>query len=57
MKSIKFTKGNVSKYDAVVVSTDHTCYDYGWLHKNAKLIIDTRNAVKAGLTDRKVVKA
>jgi UDP-N-acetyl-D-glucosamine dehydrogenase len=45
-------------YDAVVIATDHSCYDYGWIVKNAKIVVDTRNAtggVKAGR--HKVVKA
>jgi UDP-N-acetyl-D-glucosamine dehydrogenase len=32
--------------DLVVVLTDHTCYDYQWIAKNARLIFDTRNATK-----------
>jgi UDP-N-acetyl-D-mannosaminuronate dehydrogenase len=41
--------------DAVIIATDHTCYDYPWIVKNAKLVIDTRNAVKRAR--KNVVKA
>lgn len=38
----------VDDYDVVLISTDHDCVDYKQLKKNAKLIIDTRNAVEKG---------
>jgi len=45
-------------YDAVLISTDHSSYDYPMIVDNAQLVIDTRNAtknVKRGR--RKIVKA
>jgi UDP-N-acetyl-D-glucosamine dehydrogenase len=48
----------LASYDAVVIATDHTAYDYNMIVKNAKLVIDTRNAtvnVKQGRN--KIVKA
>jgi nucleotide sugar dehydrogenase len=44
----------VSKYDCVVIATDHSNIDYGFILKNAKLIFDTRNVFKKAC--RKVVK-
>ena len=44
MKSVKPTKENLKKYDLVVLSTDHSNFDYESIAKNSKLIIDTRNA-------------
>ncbi len=32
--------------DCVVVITDHKAFDYGALVKEARLIVDTRNALK-----------
>jgi UDP-N-acetyl-D-glucosamine dehydrogenase len=32
--------------DCVVIVTDHAKFDYNWLVANAKLIVDTRNALK-----------
>jgi UDP-N-acetyl-D-glucosamine dehydrogenase len=58
MKSVKITPANVSSYDAVLISTDHTDYDYDMIVENAKLVVDTRNAtvnVKKGKS--KIVKA
>jgi UDP-N-acetyl-D-glucosamine dehydrogenase len=57
MSSVTLTGERLSRYDAVVIATDHSDYDYHWIHSHAKLIIDTRNAMKAGLNDAKVVKA
>ena len=39
--------GIAESADCVVVLADHTCFDYTSLAANAKLIIDTRNALKA----------
>lgn len=57
MKSVALEKNIVSKYDAVVISTAHSEYDYEWLSANAELVIDTRNALRASLNNKKVVKA
>ncbi len=57
MNSVPLTGENLSRYDAVVVATDHSDYDYQLIRSHAKLVIDTRNAMKAGLNDGKVVKA
>ena len=32
--------------DCVLLVTDHSAYDYGWIASKAKLIVDTRNAFK-----------
>lgn len=48
IKSVQITPANIRKYDAVVILTDHSAYDYGMIAKNARLIVDTRNAVKDG---------
>ena len=41
--------------DCVVVVTDHKAFDYPTLVKSAKLIVDTRNALK-GMTSDKIVR-
>ena len=55
MKSIKLDETTLKKYAAVIITTDHTAYDYDWIVKHAHLVIDTRNAVKR--KRRNVVKA
>jgi UDP-N-acetyl-D-glucosamine dehydrogenase len=48
----------VSKYDAVLIATDHDSIDYKTLAIHAKLIIDTRNAcARAGAIGKNIVKA
>ena len=58
MTSRKLSAKMLAGYDVVLISTDHSDYDYGWIVKNAKLVVDTRNAVE-GIrgTGRKVIKA
>jgi len=45
-KSVSISKSNIKKYDLVLILTDHDYIDYNKVQKNAKLIIDTRNAIK-----------
>ncbi|MDP6637004.1 MAG: nucleotide sugar dehydrogenase [Phycisphaerae bacterium] len=58
MSSRKLSAGMLQSYDAVLISTDHTDYDYQFIVSNAKLVIDTRNATKNVKRGRKkIVKA
>ncbi len=57
MRSVTLTAELLAAYDAVVIATDHADYDYPWVREHARLLIDTRNAIGAALTDKKVVKA
>ncbi|MCK5172513.1 MAG: nucleotide sugar dehydrogenase, partial [Planctomycetes bacterium] len=58
MKSRKLTAKMIASYDAVLISTAHSEYDYNMIVKNAKLVIDTRNATANVKSNRsKIVKA
>jgi UDP-N-acetyl-D-glucosamine dehydrogenase len=58
MSSVPLTKENLAGYDLLVLSTDHTDYDYKFLADNAKLIIDSRNAFgKHGIKRDHIFKA
>ncbi|MBN2064868.1 MAG: nucleotide sugar dehydrogenase [Sedimentisphaerales bacterium] len=58
MKSVPLTPANISKYDCVLIATAHSCYDMNMIVKNAKLIVDSRNACDAVKGSKKnVVKA
>ncbi len=46
LASVPLTKALLGKCDAVVISTDHSAYDFDMIVRNAKLVVDTRNAVK-----------
>ena len=36
----------IDNFDCVLIVTDHSDYDYGWVAQHARLIVDTRNAMK-----------
>src|SRR5262245_30666662 len=56
--SIKWTEMAIQNYDAVLIVTDHDDVDYAALTKQARLIIDTRNAcARAGVNGQHVIKA
>ena len=44
-RSIELTPEQVAAADCVMVVTDHTSVDYRMIKRNAKLVVDTRNAI------------
>jgi UDP-N-acetyl-D-glucosamine dehydrogenase len=46
LNMINTTLDNLGQYDAVLIVTDHTSYDYSGIVEQAQLVIDTRNATK-----------
>jgi UDP-N-acetyl-D-glucosamine dehydrogenase len=44
LESVALTAESLASYDAVLIATDHSSYDYGFIVANAQLVIDTRNA-------------
>lgn len=57
-KSVELTPENLEKYDCVLVSTDHSEYDFEFITKHSSLIVDTRNATEKITKDKeKIVKA
>lgn len=58
MKSVPLTAAKVKSYDCVLIATNHSDYDYKWLVKNAKLVVDSRNATGNIRSEKnKIVKA
>ncbi len=58
MQSVDLTVENINSYDVIVLSTDHSDYDYNFIYENAKLIVDSRNAFeKNSIKGKKIVKA
>lgn len=56
--SVELTPENLAKYDCVLISTDHTQYDFNDIVKHSQLVVDTRNATINVKEDReKIVKA
>jgi UDP-N-acetyl-D-glucosamine dehydrogenase len=46
---------NLGQYDAVLIVTDHSAYDYKAIVEESQLVIDTRNATK-GINSKKIVR-
>jgi len=58
MKSKKLSATMLKKYDAVLIATNHSGYDYDWIVENSRLVVDTRNATAFVKNGRgKIVKA
>lgn len=46
---------HLEQYNAVVIVTDHSSYDYAQIVEQAQLVIDTRNATQ-GIDSPKIVR-
>ena len=60
LKSVELSEANLKGSDCVLILTDHDAVDYGNIAKQAKLVVDTRNAmarVPAGTGKARVVKS
>jgi UDP-N-acetyl-D-glucosamine dehydrogenase len=58
MKSVELTPQNIQSYDCILISTDHSVYDYKSIIPHAKLVVDTRNAVGTAINNqKKLIKA
>ncbi|MDX2116371.1 MAG: nucleotide sugar dehydrogenase [Planctomycetota bacterium] len=47
MTSVALSPESVASFDVVLISTNHSSFDYGLLARHAKLVVDTRNAMTA----------
>jgi len=58
MKSVPLSPAMLKRYDVVVISTDHSAYDYRMIVQHSKLVVDSRNATAKVRGGRgKIVKA
>ena len=55
MKSVPLNAHTTVSYDAVVIATDHSCYDYAAIVDAAKLVVDTRNATRRLVRNREKI--
>jgi len=46
LRSVPLTASRLKSMDAVVIATDHSAYDFDWIAKNSRLVVDARNAIK-----------
>lgn len=54
-KSVEWSKDEIENADIVIITTDHSDYDYDFIVKNAKVVLDTRNASKDVLNNREKI--
>src|ERR1700720_660792 len=46
MRSVDLSPERLASYDCVLIATDHSSYDYDAIARDAKLVVDTRNATR-----------
>ena len=54
LASVELTPESVAEFDAVLLLTDHSAFDYGMIRENAKVLVDTRGKYR---DDGRVVRA
>ena len=57
MKSVPLNAEMLGKYDAVIIATDHSSYDYAAIVDASKLVVDTRNATRRVIRNRQKIYA
>jgi len=55
--SVELSEETLKNADCVLISTDHSVYDPGFIAKHARLIVDTRNVLKDISNRDKIMKA
>lgn len=55
MSSVVIDEELLKKMDCVVITTDHSGYNWKWITENANLIVDTRNATR-GINEEKIIR-
>ncbi len=55
MKSVSLNPQTLGSYDAVIIATDHSSYDYVAIVDAAKLVVDTRNATRRVMRHREKI--
>ena len=56
MESQELTPEFLASQDCVLVSTDHSAYDFNHIVKHAKMVLDTRNATKSVTVGREKIR-
>ena len=56
MKTVSLNEKTLKNHDCVVITTDHSRYDYGWIVEKSNIIVDSRGATK-GIKSKKIVRA
>jgi UDP-N-acetyl-D-glucosamine dehydrogenase len=57
LESVALDEAALAAADCVVIATDHKSYDWEWLARHARVIVDTRNATRVVTSPRaKIIK-
>ncbi|MCF7913570.1 MAG: nucleotide sugar dehydrogenase [Spirochaetaceae bacterium] len=51
LESVELNEEVLAGYDCVVITTNHRSFDGRWIAEHAKLVVDLRNVVPAGIND------
>jgi UDP-N-acetyl-D-glucosamine dehydrogenase len=55
LSSVELTAETLPQYDAVLIATDHSCCDYEFIVRHARLVVDSRNATRDVLHNREKI--
>jgi UDP-N-acetyl-D-glucosamine dehydrogenase len=55
--SVRLTPKFLASQDAVIISTNHSDYDYAWIVRHSRLVVDSRNACVKVRNRSKIIKA
>ena len=55
LKSTRLSANSLKDFDCVVIITNHSAYNYKWVARNSRLILDTRNALKSIKCQEKII--
>lgn len=56
MESQELTPEFLAAQDCVLIATDHSAYDYGFIVEHSQMVVDTRNATKLVTTNRQKIR-
>lgn len=56
MESVPLTEAVLKAQDCILIATDHSAYDYDFIVKHARLVIDTRNATRKVTAGREKIR-
>ncbi len=54
-RSVELTAERLASYDCVLIATDHSKYDYDAIVRDARLVVDTRNATRHAKAGREKI--
>jgi UDP-N-acetyl-D-glucosamine dehydrogenase len=57
MSSVELTPQSLASYDCVIIATNHAAYDWEMVADHAKLVVDTRNALRGAGKKQNIVQA